>query len=151
MKGDPQVHDSRAGFTLIEVLAAMIILAIGLLGLESMGIYAARSVILAQKQSEYALTASRHLEAAVDSIDRLGAAVPCGTVMWSTEPANDGSLLSLLSLSEADSDVIRRTITGEIGQRGIKLEVIPDPDTHAVRPATLEIQTHVFVANAPSC
>lgn len=40
------------GFTLIEVLVAMLILAVGLLGLEALGIGAARSLAAAENKSE---------------------------------------------------------------------------------------------------
>ena len=51
-----------AGFSLIEVLIAMIILSVGLLALESLGIGAARTVRRAQVQSNYAATAQDLLE-----------------------------------------------------------------------------------------
>jgi type IV pilus modification protein PilV len=51
-----------AGFSLIEVLIAMIILSVGLLALESLGIGAARSVRRAQVQSNYSATAQDLLE-----------------------------------------------------------------------------------------
>ncbi len=53
------------GFTLIEVLVAMVILAIGLLGLEALGIGAVRSIALADRQSGYATIASDSLESAL--------------------------------------------------------------------------------------
>ena len=53
---------SEAGFTLIEVMAAMIILAIGLLGLQALGIGAARSVVRADRQSELAAIATATIE-----------------------------------------------------------------------------------------
>lgn len=56
---------AEAGFTLIEVLVAMVILAVGLLGLEALGIGVARSVSLADRQSVYAVTAGDSLEAAL--------------------------------------------------------------------------------------
>lgn len=52
----------EAGFTLIEVLAAMVILAVGLLGLEALGISAARSIVIAERQSRFAATATRYME-----------------------------------------------------------------------------------------
>lgn len=42
----------QGGFTLIEVLVAMLILAVGLLGLEALGIGAARSLAAAENKSE---------------------------------------------------------------------------------------------------
>jgi len=58
---DPTVRPD-AGFSLIEVLIAMIILAVGLLALESLGIGAARTVHRAQVQSTYTATAADLME-----------------------------------------------------------------------------------------
>lgn len=55
----------QSGFTLIEVLVAMVILALGLLGLEALGIGAARSIALADRQSDYATIASDSLDSAL--------------------------------------------------------------------------------------
>lgn len=57
----------RAGFTLIEVLVAMVILAIGLLALEAMGMGAARAVARAGKSSEYTALATDRLERALNT------------------------------------------------------------------------------------
>jgi type IV pilus modification protein PilV len=51
-----------AGFSLIEVLIAMIILSVGLLALESLGIGAARTVHRAQVQSTYTALAADLME-----------------------------------------------------------------------------------------
>jgi type IV pilus modification protein PilV len=51
-----------AGFSLIEVLIAMIILSVGLLALEALGIGAARTVRRAEVQSDYAATAQDLVE-----------------------------------------------------------------------------------------
>lgn len=50
------------GFTLIEVLIAMVILAVGLLGLEALGIGAARLVGRAERQGDYITAATTRLE-----------------------------------------------------------------------------------------
>jgi type IV pilus modification protein PilV len=52
----------EAGFTLIEVLVAMVILSVGLLGLEALGIGAARSVVKAEDQTRMATAATRVME-----------------------------------------------------------------------------------------
>ena len=62
---DPVRRTGREGFTLVEVLVAMIILAIGLLALEAMGIGAARAVARADLQSEYTALATDRLEQAL--------------------------------------------------------------------------------------
>jgi prepilin-type N-terminal cleavage/methylation domain-containing protein len=58
-------RDARAGFTLIEVLIALVILSVGLLGLEALGIGAARMVNLAQRESEWAALGTQYLEGAL--------------------------------------------------------------------------------------
>lgn len=58
------------GFTLIEVLIALVLLAVGLLALEGLGIYAIRSVALAGTNSRAANVAMRYLEPALDSLSR---------------------------------------------------------------------------------
>ena len=50
------------GFTLIEVLVALVLLSIGLLGLEALGIHAAYSVAFAKRQSEFTRVAATELE-----------------------------------------------------------------------------------------
>ena len=69
------LSDSRVGsidgFTLIEVVVAMVILALGLLGLEALGIGAARSIATADRQSGYATIASDSLDSALHQL-RLG-------------------------------------------------------------------------------
>jgi type IV pilus modification protein PilV len=59
-----------AGFSLIEVLIAMIILSVGLLALESLGIGAARTVRRAEVQSTYTATAQDLLEKTMVRITR---------------------------------------------------------------------------------
>lgn len=51
-----------AGFSLIEVLIAFVILAVGLLSLEALGIGAARMVTRAERQGEFATAAADTLE-----------------------------------------------------------------------------------------
>ena len=58
----PRAPDRRAGFTLIEVLIAMVILAVGLLALESLGVGAARMVARAERRSTYVAMATDTLE-----------------------------------------------------------------------------------------
>ena len=52
------------GFSLVEILFALLVLATGLLGLESLAIVAVRSVALAERQSGYARVAGDSLESA---------------------------------------------------------------------------------------
>jgi type IV pilus modification protein PilV len=83
-----------AGFTLIEVLIAMVILAVGLLALESMGIGASRMVARAQVQSEYAAIAADTLERTLNRI-RGGA----GAAVTQTWTVSRGATASLVTTS----------------------------------------------------
>jgi len=56
----------EGGFTLLEVMIAMIILAVGLLGLQGLGIGAIKAVHQGQKNTEFAVVATSHLEEAAD-------------------------------------------------------------------------------------
>lgn len=65
MKTKTPPRSSGRGFTLIEVLIAMVLLAVGLLGLQSLGVSAVRSTALAERNSRSATTASQYLEEAI--------------------------------------------------------------------------------------
>lgn len=67
---------ARGGFTLVEVLVAMVILAVGLLALEALGIGAARMVARADRQSEYTSLAAAELEDALNQYRQTGALAP---------------------------------------------------------------------------
>lgn len=71
-------HGPEAGFTLIEVLAAMLVLAVGLLGLQALGIGAARSVARADHQSELAEIATATIEERQQEIRRNPASLVTG-------------------------------------------------------------------------
>ncbi len=58
----------RAGFTLVEVLVAMVILAIGLLALEAMAVGSARMVARADRESQYSALATERLEGVLQRI-----------------------------------------------------------------------------------
>jgi prepilin-type N-terminal cleavage/methylation domain-containing protein len=60
--GAPAARTDRGGFSLIEVLIAMVLLAVGLLALESLAIGASRSIATANRMTEYTLIASQRLE-----------------------------------------------------------------------------------------
>ena len=64
------------GFTLIEVLIAMLILGVGLLGLEALGIGAARMVGRAERQGDYIAAASSRLETTMAAIRNTGGPTP---------------------------------------------------------------------------
>ena len=58
----------QGGYTLVEVVVALIILSVGLLGLEALGIGASRMVNRAQRQSEYTEAAANLVENAIATI-----------------------------------------------------------------------------------
>jgi type IV pilus modification protein PilV len=60
----------RQGFTLIEVLVSMVILAIGLLALEALAVGAARMTVRADRESQYATVATDQMESLLETIDR---------------------------------------------------------------------------------
>lgn len=60
----------REGFTLAEVLVAMVILAIGLLALEALAIGSARMVARADRESQYTALATEHMERVLERIDQ---------------------------------------------------------------------------------
>lgn len=64
MRSDPEGTRPRAdaGFSLIEVLVAMVILAVGLLGVEAMAIGASRQIGMANRTTQYTLIATQELE-----------------------------------------------------------------------------------------
>lgn len=78
-----------AGFTLIEVLIAMVILSIGLLAVEALGIGAARAVQRARVQSAYTALATDELEQTMVTIGQ----APTGAIAERsyTVPANSGA------------------------------------------------------------
>lgn len=61
---------SSGGFTLVEVLVAMVIVAIGVMSLQALGIGAARALALADRRSGYATLASDSLASAIHQLRR---------------------------------------------------------------------------------
>ena len=61
----------REGFTLVEVLVAMVILAIGLLALEALAVGSARMVARADRESQYSALATERLESVLQRIKQL--------------------------------------------------------------------------------
>ena len=87
MSSDVAAPRGREGFTLVEVLVAMVILAVGLLALEAMGIGAARAVARADVQSEYTALATQRME---ETLMRVRQGLPLNT---GVVPVGGGTLV----------------------------------------------------------
>ena len=126
----------ESGFTLIEVLAAMLILAVGLLGLEALGIGASRAVTLSGKQSRYATLASQQMES-------LRHNVRSGTFRSTRGGQNDATL--------PGNDVVRIVDSVNVlSDRRAALMVKVYPTTQGnrlVRADTLRIVSYMFQPN----
>lgn len=105
----PRLRWDRGGFTLIEVLVALVILSVGLLALESLGIVSARSVSRAERQSRQTLLAVRTLEQSADDVRRGSLA---GSDAWVDGPSGDS---------------VRREVRADPPRR-VRVVVIPNPE-----------------------
>lgn len=120
------------GFTLIEVLIAMVILSVGLLGLEALGVGASRMVNRAERQGALVAVASDTLERTLSRI------------RTSANPA--GLADSTQSFLTSRNDTIRISITG-VGTRlrTVNVTAIPSPSSVVLRRAdSLRITGNVF-------
>ena len=73
------------GLTLIEVLAAMLILAVGLLGVQALGIGAARLLARADQQTAVAVAATAAMEVRQQEVRRNPAGVEAGEECFTGE------------------------------------------------------------------
>lgn len=127
---------SEGGFTLIEVLAAMVILAIGLLGLEALGIGAARSIASAAQQSRFASTATRLMEQKQLEIRRSPATV-AATSSCGTDTESGYHVCTTVATRATDASLPRR-------QARIKVDVSKSSDSPA-----FTVTSHVFHPSLP--
>lgn len=122
----------EGGFTLIEVLIAMVILSVGLLGLEALGVGASRMVNRAERQGALVAVASDTLERTLSRIrtDANPAALP---------DVNQAFLTSR-------RDTIRVSVTGAGNRlRIVSVTAIPSPSSVVLRRAdSLRITGNVF-------
>ncbi|HEX2091969.1 MAG TPA: prepilin-type N-terminal cleavage/methylation domain-containing protein [Longimicrobiaceae bacterium] len=119
---------SQAGFTLIEVLFAMLILAVGLLGMEALGIGAARAVNPAQRQGAFVTTATDTLERTLNRIRR-------------GEVVNDGTF----PYTAGNTDTVRLVISTNGRVRTVAVTVVPNPASRVLsRSDSLRMVGYVF-------
>jgi prepilin-type N-terminal cleavage/methylation domain-containing protein len=117
----------QGGFTLVEVLIALVILAVGLLALEALGIGAARLVNKAQRQSQYVQIATSELELTVAQLRDTTLAVPGGA-----NRAVPGANLT-------------RTVTNVGDLYTVTVTVVPTRSTALVSPAdSVRLSANVF-------
>jgi prepilin-type N-terminal cleavage/methylation domain-containing protein len=119
------------GYTLIEVVMAMVILAVGLLGLEAVGIGAARSIATADRQSGYATIASDSLESAMHQLRR------------GTTPRQ---------FCESDlshGDRLSRSVTMVNAQLAtVTVRAIPNPDSFNAPSESFEMSSSIYLQAA---
>lgn len=124
-----------AGFTLIEVLIAMVILAIGLLAVEALGIGAARSVQRARVQSAYSALASDELEQAMVAIGQ-APTTAIATRNYDV-PSGSGAISGArVTRTASSSDVAGTTAPGRVGNLKlwtVTVSVLPPSGSTVIR------------------
>ncbi|CAA9346112.1 MAG: hypothetical protein AVDCRST_MAG89-2873 [uncultured Gemmatimonadetes bacterium] len=122
----PLAHRRDAGFSLIEVLVAMVILAVGLLAIEAMAIGAARQIASANRTTEYTLLATEQLETELRRL-REGQAPQAGDFN------RDGARVQVVPASQA--------VAGAAGAAGtlwtVVVTVTPPATLTNVKPVTV--------------
>jgi prepilin-type N-terminal cleavage/methylation domain-containing protein len=120
------------GFTLIEVLIAMVILSVGLLGLEALGVGASRMVNRAERQGALVAVASDTLERTLSRIRTAAAPAALPDVNQAFRTSRN--------------DTIRVSVTGTGTRlRTVSVTAIPSPSSVVLRRAdSLRITGNVF-------
>jgi prepilin-type N-terminal cleavage/methylation domain-containing protein len=135
------------GFTLIEVLIAMLILSIGLLGLEALGIGATRATALAAKQSRYSTVAA----SAVEELRNGVMTNTAGFVPANASPVTPISNRRVMIL-DGDTAVVTGTVTRtRVGQASLVATVAPVRAAAAgqVRARSVTLNSFIWSANIP--
>ena len=137
MTTDRRPPRGEEGFTLIEVLFAMLILAVGLLGLEALGIGASQAVTRAQKQSRFAVVASDTLERTLSRIRR-------------DESPADGTYAGTVGASGREDTLRVEVLTELVGTgptplRSVRVTVVPYPGSAVLsRSDSLTVTGYVY-------
>ena len=117
-----QRRTGEEGFTLIEVLIAMVILAVGLLGLEALGIGAARSLAQAETRNETVAAATAAMEQAQQRVRR--------ALAGSNPPVigtGESCETSAATGAEVCADVQTRSTDGSLAQGNARVVVTVTP------------------------
>ncbi len=128
---------SDAGFTMIEVLIAMVLLAVGLLSLEAVGIGAARLNARAERQSAYVARATGQMESALRDVRRVQA-LTAATPATVTLP--DGAVMTT-SVSGTDGDGV--VATKELYT--VQVKVKPAAATKVLKGDSVLLTTNTYV------
>lgn len=133
-----EARAATGGFTLVEVLVALVVLSLGLLALEALGIVVARGVTRAERESEWAFAAGARAERTMDSIRAgcLGAHAPAIVELRGAAPAQDTLL---------------REITEADGLYTVRLSLRPAQGAALVRPDTFTVLADAFLPAIPAC
>lgn len=98
------------GFTLIEVLVAMVVLAVGLLAVQALGIGAARSVSRAEQQSEVTAAVVAALERR-DAAVRSGGVLPGAGESCDADPAEVEVCIAVIGVAgAAGTELVRHEV-----------------------------------------
>jgi prepilin-type N-terminal cleavage/methylation domain-containing protein len=127
------------GFTLIEVMIAMVILAVGLLSLEALGIGAARMVTLSEKQGRYATLGASAMETLRNDIRT----TPTG-------PLPIDRTAEVL-LAGGDTALVRRQAS-RVAVKQVRLIVTVSPKnkgSRLVRASPVELSSYLFDPRIP--
>lgn len=130
----------------------MVLLGIGFLSVEALAIMAARSVALANRNSEYAVAASHHMEIALDSIRAASPVPPAGVTI--TAPPYPTCGTATVDATPRTFEIVRTIARDPVdGGLAVTVEAVPK-STAAAQPAKFELVNKVFIpadAPAPGC
>lgn len=136
----PTPRRSDSGFTLIEILVALLILSIGLLGLEALGIGAARALAMSEKQSEFTTLAATSMEELRASVINAPAALTAG------------DSTTTVVATQGDTAVVTRVLALQ-GNRHARLTVRVRPRTARtgkfVQARAVQLDSYLIDTNLP--